>query len=61
MSEELIVNGLIGALRRDLETTKFVCRDKDLLATIFVMQTQQNIEESSDKQTDRTMCWKLII
>ena len=39
MSEELIVNGLIGALRRDLETTKFVCRDKDLLATIFVMQT----------------------
>ena len=35
-------------MRRDLGTTQFVCRDKKYLATISVMKTSKNIQESGD-------------
>ena len=39
-------------IRRGLGTNQFVCRDKNVLATMFVMKKQQNIRESSDSQTE---------
>ena len=36
-------------MRRDLETTQFVCRDKNILPTIFVVK---NFQEPRDRQTE---------
>ena len=36
-------------IRRDLGTTRFVCRDKNVLAAIFVLKTYQNIQEPRQK------------
>ena len=33
---------------RDLGTTQYACQDKQFLATIFVMETSQNIQELKD-------------
>ena len=40
-------------IRRGLGTNQLVCRDKKILATMFVIKLRQNIREFSDRAADR--------